>query len=199
MYKLLQCDSYCRIIAVTLNGSVSLQQNSSPKSKTLSIGELADAAEVTRRVVRFYVQRGLLSPPIGKGRGSHYTRKHLEQLLIIQSLQAQGESLDAIKEHLHKPKNHATHAAPSKKQDVLTHDTIKESNQQYITENNSVAPRHVKNRAKAKIKKEPWLQLTVTEGVELHINASVHELSAGEISQLQKHLLAELNNITQEE
>ena len=63
----------------------------------LDIGELADAAGLSRRAVRFYVQQGLISPPLGRGRGRHYDSTHLDQLRRIGQLQSAGHSLDAIR------------------------------------------------------------------------------------------------------
>ena len=62
----------------------------------LSITELADAAGVARRAVRFYVQRGLIPAPTGLGRGRHYGQSHLDRLKQIKDLQAAGHALDAI-------------------------------------------------------------------------------------------------------
>jgi len=62
----------------------------------MSIGELADAAGVSRRAVRFYVQRGLLPPPATRGRGAHYEAAHVERLRQILRLQEAGHSLAAI-------------------------------------------------------------------------------------------------------
>jgi DNA-binding transcriptional MerR regulator len=62
-----------------------------------SIGELAETVGSTRRAIRFYVQRGLLPAPLGRGRGRHYGTEHLERLQQIHQLQATGHSLDAIK------------------------------------------------------------------------------------------------------
>lgn len=42
-----------------------------------SIGELADAAGISRRTVRFYVQTGVIPSPVGLGRFSYYTSEHL--------------------------------------------------------------------------------------------------------------------------
>lgn len=67
-----------------------------PEGPRFAIGELADAAGVSRRAVRFYVQRGLLAPPLGVGRGAHYDASHLAQLLEIKRRQEAGVSLDAI-------------------------------------------------------------------------------------------------------
>jgi len=61
-----------------------------------AIGELADAAGVSRRAVRFYVQRGLVAPPLGVGRGAHYDASHLAQLLEIRRRQEAGAPLQAI-------------------------------------------------------------------------------------------------------
>lgn len=63
----------------------------------MSIDELASAAGLTRRAIRFYVQQKLLPLPLGKGRGRHYDRSHLEQLRTIGELQSAGYSLDAIR------------------------------------------------------------------------------------------------------
>lgn len=61
-----------------------------------SIGELADAGGVSRRTVRFYVQRGLIAAPLGVGRGAYYDAGHLAQLLAVKRRQEAGEPLGAI-------------------------------------------------------------------------------------------------------
>ena len=63
----------------------------------LSIQDLADLADVSRRTVRYYVQEGLLPAPLGVGRGRHYGRAHLERLLQVKALQASGRTLDDIR------------------------------------------------------------------------------------------------------
>jgi len=64
----------------------------------LSIGQLAERTGVSRRTVRFYVQRGLIAPPEGRGRGSGYTGKHVEQVLRVRKLQREGLVLDTIRQ-----------------------------------------------------------------------------------------------------
>ena len=61
-----------------------------------SIQELSDQFAINRRTIRFYIQRSLLSPPEGKGRGTFYTDEHVNQLKEISRLQTLGLSLDAI-------------------------------------------------------------------------------------------------------
>jgi DNA-binding transcriptional MerR regulator len=67
---------------------------------SLSIQELAEKTGLSRRGVRFYVQRGMLHPPEGKGRGSYYDETHLERLNRIQQLQDGGHSLENIRKIL---------------------------------------------------------------------------------------------------
>ena len=52
-----------------------------------SIAEFAERGGVTRRTVRYYVQRGLLDPPEGAGRGARYTDAHLRRLERVRTLQ----------------------------------------------------------------------------------------------------------------
>ena len=58
--------------------------------------ELAERAGVSRRTVRYYVQRGLLPAPAGLGRGKHYSEAHLARLIEIRELQTAGVSLDEV-------------------------------------------------------------------------------------------------------
>lgn len=60
------------------------------------VEELAERAGVSRRTVRYYVQRGLLPPPTGVGRGKHYTEQHLATLLRIRDQQAAGVLLEQM-------------------------------------------------------------------------------------------------------
>ncbi len=63
---------------------------------TFSIEELCTLSGVARRTVRFYIQKGLLDPPEGAKRGAYYTRRHLEQLLLIRQWADAGVSLERI-------------------------------------------------------------------------------------------------------
>lgn len=62
------------------------------------IAELATLGGVTRRTVRYYVQRGLIPPPTGTGRGRHYTRAHLDALVRVRELQAAGATLAELEQ-----------------------------------------------------------------------------------------------------
>lgn len=62
--------------------------------------ELAAAAGVSSRTVRYYVQRGLLSAPVFRGRDTAYGEDHLLRLRAIKRLQERFVSLDAIQAEL---------------------------------------------------------------------------------------------------
>jgi DNA-binding transcriptional MerR regulator len=62
-----------------------------------AIGDLAQLAGVSRRTVRYYVQEGLISAPLGVGRGNHYGPEHLHEILHIKALQEAGRTLDEIR------------------------------------------------------------------------------------------------------
>lgn len=60
------------------------------------VSELAAAAAVPVRTVRYYQQRGLLAPPARRGRYAIYHAGHLERLQLIADLLARGHSLEGI-------------------------------------------------------------------------------------------------------
>jgi DNA-binding transcriptional MerR regulator len=66
----------------------------------MKLDELAAAAQIAPRTVRYYVQRGLLPAPDFKGRDTTYGRGHLLRLLAIKRLQQAGLPLDAIEARL---------------------------------------------------------------------------------------------------
>jgi DNA-binding transcriptional MerR regulator len=65
-----------------------------------NVEDLAERAGVSRRTVRYYVQRGLLPAPLGFGRGNHYTEAHLATLVRIRELQESGVPLTDIAQRL---------------------------------------------------------------------------------------------------
>ncbi|MEV0359981.1 MerR family transcriptional regulator [Nocardia sp. NPDC050697] len=60
------------------------------------VAELAEAAAVPVRTVRYYQERGLLTAPERRGRNAIYSEAHLERLRLIADLLARGHSLDGI-------------------------------------------------------------------------------------------------------
>lgn len=68
--------------------------------KTFSLVELCQLTDCSKRTVRYYIQLGLVSRPVGEARAARYTQEHLSQLLRIKQLSAAGVSLERIREVL---------------------------------------------------------------------------------------------------
>jgi DNA-binding transcriptional MerR regulator len=77
-----------------------------------NIDNLASLSGLSRRTIHYYVQRGLLAPPEGGGRGSYYTESHLKALKRIAELAAQGVPLIHMKALLEGEKPGALGAPP---------------------------------------------------------------------------------------
>lgn len=71
------------------------------EKETFTFNELCSLAELPVRTVRFYMQKGLISPPEGSRRGAYYTKRHLDELLAIRTWQRAGLSLERIRELIH--------------------------------------------------------------------------------------------------
>src|SRR5262245_22390917 len=63
-----------------------------------NINTLAQKTGLTRRTIRYYVQRGLLPRPEGGGRGHYYTEEHLARIELLQRWRSQGVPLEKMKE-----------------------------------------------------------------------------------------------------
>lgn len=71
-----------------------------PPPTKLGIDDLCRLTGLTRRTVRFYIQKGLLDKPFGEKKGAWYSQEHLERLVRIRQLSASGLSLDAVARQL---------------------------------------------------------------------------------------------------
>jgi DNA-binding transcriptional MerR regulator len=71
-----------------------------PQEQRWKLEELARYAGVSPRTVRYYVQRGLLPPPVFRGRDTAYAQEHLIRLHAIRRLQERFLPLDAIQGEL---------------------------------------------------------------------------------------------------
>lgn len=70
-----------------------------------SIEDLSKITGLSRRTIRFYIQEELLAKPEGQKRGAHYLASHLETLLRVRRLSAEGMTLDSIRQTLRKHEN----------------------------------------------------------------------------------------------
>ena len=73
------------------------------------ISELADAAGVSIRTVRYYITEGLLPPPVTAGAKSYYTEEHRDRLIVIGRLKDAYLPLRAIRQQLAEMDDAAIH------------------------------------------------------------------------------------------
>ncbi len=78
----------------------------------MTIHELAERSGVPARRIRYYVSRGLLPPPSGRGPTARYTSDHLERLRRIRELRAQRLGLEEIRERLEQGSSDTDAATP---------------------------------------------------------------------------------------
>jgi DNA-binding transcriptional MerR regulator len=74
----------------------------------MTVDELAAAAGVSVRTVRFYAGKHLLPPPELQGRLGLYSKTHLARLELVRDLQARGFTLAAIENYLQRVPSDAT-------------------------------------------------------------------------------------------
>jgi DNA-binding transcriptional MerR regulator len=71
-----------------------------PPRTEYTIDELAAAAKVPTRTIRFYQSRGALMSPEIRGRVAYYGATHVDRLRLIAQLQDRGLRIDAIRDLL---------------------------------------------------------------------------------------------------
>ncbi len=123
------------------------QDRKDRKTPSYSIGELAALGGVSRRTVRYYVQRGLLEAPTGLGRGRHYRQRHLDALIRIRKLQEAGRPLAEIAAEL---------ASPATPQEGVPPEGVREA----LAGDLSVPAGRVSR----------WTRVEIDDGIELHLH-----------------------------
>jgi len=80
--------------------------------KKFTLDEICVLVEMSKRKVRYYIQKNLVDRPEGTGKGAYYTHRHLEQLLAIRKWKDAGLSLERIQEILKDEKNISQRSKP---------------------------------------------------------------------------------------
>lgn len=69
-------------------------------SEMLTLDELTSRVGMSVRNVRFYTTKGLVPPPIRRGRSGYYTADHVARLELVKELQSHGFTLAAIEKYV---------------------------------------------------------------------------------------------------
>lgn len=70
---------------------------SKPAKGEMTIHELAERTGMTVRNIRAHQTRGLLPPPVVRGRTGYYSEKHVARIALTREMQADGLNLEAIR------------------------------------------------------------------------------------------------------
>jgi DNA-binding transcriptional MerR regulator len=140
------------------------------QEKKLTINELCSLAGMTKRKVRYYIQKGLVDRPKGTGKGAHYTTTQLDQLLGIRKWKIAGLSLERIQELL------------TGEKDVYQSDK-------------PVPPPLPKKQGLVEV----WSHMYLDDGIEIHIEPKRAGLSPEKVRALFREVLNLYEKIREEE
>ena len=70
---------------------------SKPAKGEMTIRELAQRTGMTVRNIRAHQTRGLLPPPVVRGRTGYYNEEHVARIGLTREMQADGLNLEAIR------------------------------------------------------------------------------------------------------
>jgi len=88
------------------------------RAELLTLAELTARVGMSVRNVRFYTSRGLVPPPIRRGRSGFYAPDHVARLELVLELQSHGFTLSAIEKYVAKIPASAT------PEDIALHRTM---------------------------------------------------------------------------
>jgi DNA-binding transcriptional MerR regulator len=143
-------------------------------TQRFSIEELADAAGLTRRGIRFYVQQRLLPAPHGVGRGKHYDATHLERLRQVRDLQSAGHSLEEIRR--------------------ILEGGVPEARGDDARRGNGQPDAVPQRSTPAPLRAELWRRLRIMDGVELSFDAARHNPTVDDLIKLRDLITATFRN-----
>jgi DNA-binding transcriptional MerR regulator len=72
-----------------------------------TIDDVTRLTGVSRRTVRYYVTRGLIPPPDGRGVGLHYGQEHVDGILRVLEAKQRGATLADVAREEHVPSRRA--------------------------------------------------------------------------------------------
>jgi DNA-binding transcriptional MerR regulator len=93
-------------------------EDSEQPPELLTLEELTARVGMSVRNIRFYTSKGLVPPPIRRGRSGYYSSDHVARLELVQELQAHGFTLSAIERYV------ARIPAAATPEDIALHRTM---------------------------------------------------------------------------
>lgn len=144
--------------------------------RSFKLDELAAAAGVSVRTVRYYVQRGLLVPPEFRGKDTAYGEGHLLRLRAIKKLRDAHLPLDEIQARLAPCSDAELRAITTSRVAPLRAVVLTERSAESRAENSSGSSKTDEHRlpfAGEGARCARWLRVELASGVELHVREPV--------------------------
>lgn len=130
------------------------------------LDELAEKADVSARTIRYYVQRGLLSAPLFRGKDTAYGEGHLLRLRVIKRLQDERFlPLDAIAVELDGKSDDEVRALLER----LDRGERKPASILPEPPPSSGGPYRARPRPVGRASGERWVRVALADGVELNV------------------------------
>ena len=134
-----------------------------------SMKDLEMRTGMSRRTIRYYVEKGLIDPPRGKGRGAYYTLEHLERLTAIKAMTDRGMPFVAVEQAMEHQKHDGLDGMV--REDAC--DLVYSQAQPRVQNNESTG-------------EDLWSRYRIGEGLELHVKPGV--LTPHEVKEAEKRL-----------
>jgi DNA-binding transcriptional MerR regulator len=83
-----------------LSGTEDRMTNETEPPPLMTLEQLTRRVGLSVRNIRFYTTRGLVPPPIRRGRSGYYSSDHVARLELVSELQAHGFTLSAIERYV---------------------------------------------------------------------------------------------------
>ncbi len=136
----------------------------------------AARAQPSERTIRFYVTRGLVSPPDGRGTAATYSYRHFLQLLWIKLRQMEGATLAAITKEMQEVTGDVLErrSAQALGGSLLLPDRLPLRGAEGMPRGKSgraLTAWLARDAAKDATNPSTWRRIPVTRGVELHVDA----------------------------
>jgi DNA-binding transcriptional MerR regulator len=77
-----------------------VKQDAGGQGPLLTLEALTGRVGMSVRNIRFYTSKGLVPPPLRRGRSGYYTSDHVARLQLVQELQGHGFTLSAIEKYV---------------------------------------------------------------------------------------------------
>ena len=112
--------------------------------------------EITPRLIRYYVNQGVLDEPIREGKFAFYGQRHLWQLLVCRRLLSEGFTVAVIK------------AIAKDKTQLELQAMLTDGIEFHLTAANAT----LQTKTEA-VKSRQWLHIQIREGLEIHLRSDV--------------------------